>query len=163
MVKRQIGTVDTIFMTVNERFKIQTARDFRTSRWSEAEIGGTMPWYAAHTIVSIRPIKRKRQPICVYENVILLEAADDNEADAKARKLGEASVVEDETLTLNGEPAVESFVGIRKIISVSNPWPLKQHDDRPVDGTEITYSEFLIKDEDTLVKLVNGKPYQFAT
>jgi hypothetical protein len=57
---------------------------------------------------------------------------------------------------MEGEPLEESFVGIRKIISVSNPWPLSQDGDRPVDGTEITYSSFKVKDEQALADLVSG-------
>jgi hypothetical protein len=115
-----------------------------------------MAWYAAHSIISIRPRKPRTGEIVVYENVILLEAFDDEEATTKARNFGQASVVEDQTLTLNGEPAEQSFVGIRKIIAISNPSPLKQDGDRPVDGTEITYSEFAVKDDKALAKLVKG-------
>ena len=115
-----------------------------------------MAWYAAHAIVSIRPINQKERAIAVYENVILLQAADDSEAMSKARRHAKASVAKDQSLTLNGEPAMQAFVGIRKIIAVSNPWPLDQEDDRPVDGTELTYSEFQVKDENTLTRLANG-------
>jgi hypothetical protein len=75
---------------------------------------------------------------------------------SKARKYAEASIVEDKTLTINGEPAVASFCGIRKIIAISNPWPLSQDEDKPTDGTEITYSKFQLKDEQALARLVNG-------
>lgn len=116
-----------------------------------------MTWYAAHTIVSIRPTKPRKAEIVVYENVILIEANDEHAAAEKARKYGKASIVEDKTLTIDGKPAVESFVGVRKIISISNPWPLDPDSDRPVDGTEITYSKFKLKDQADLSKLVDGK------
>jgi hypothetical protein len=116
-----------------------------------------MSWYAAHAIVSIRPVKPRKGDIEVYENVLLIEASNEDEATDKARKFAEASVVKDDTLTVDGEPAALSFIGIRKIISVSNPWPLNQDRDRPVDGTEITYSLFKLKDEQALSKLVNAK------
>jgi hypothetical protein len=116
-----------------------------------------MTWYAAHIIVSIRPIKPRKGPILVYENVILIEASDAEEAWTKARKHAEASIVEDESLRVNGAPATESLVGIRKIIEVSNRWPLSQSGDRPVDGTEITYSEFQVKNERALSKLAKGE------
>jgi Domain of unknown function (DUF4288) len=116
-----------------------------------------MTWYAAHTIVSIRPIKRRDSEIIVYENVILINAKDDEQAVAKARKQAKASIAKDDSLTIAGEPAVQSFVGVRKMIAVSNPWPLSQDDDRPVDGTEITYSKFIVKNERALSDLANGK------
>ena len=78
----------------------------------------------------------------MYENVILVEASDGEQAWIKARAHAKASMVKDDSLTLNGEPAVEALVGIRKIIEVSNRWPLSQSGDRPLDGTEITYSQF---------------------
>jgi hypothetical protein len=116
-----------------------------------------MTWYAAHTIVSIRPIKPAKGEILVYENVILIEAKDGEQATDKARKHAEASIPKDQSLRIDGEPAVESFIGIRKIVAVSNPRPLGQDADRPVDATEITYSKFKLKDERALSKLVNGE------
>ena len=116
-----------------------------------------MTWYAAHTIVSIRPIKPGKGQIVVYENVTLIEASDENEATVKARRHGEASTVQDGTLSIDGEPAVSSFIGIRKIIAVSNPWPLNQDSDRPGDGTEITYSKCKVKAQRALSRLVNGE------
>jgi uncharacterized protein DUF4288 len=116
-----------------------------------------MTWYAAHVIVSVRPVKPRKGDIDVYENVFLIEASNEDEATDKARKFAEASVVKDDTLTVDGEPAALSFVGIRKVISVSNPWPLNQDGDRPVDGSEITYSLFRLKDEQALTKLVSAK------
>ena len=116
-----------------------------------------MTWYAAHIIVSIRTIERQKGPILVYENVILVEASDGEQAWIKARAHAKASMVKDDSATLNGEPAAEALVGIRKIIEVSNRWPLSQSGDRPLDGTEITYSQFEVKDERALSKLANGE------
>lgn len=116
-----------------------------------------MTWYAVHTIVTIRPIKPHKGEIGGYENVVLIEANDEHEAANKARKYAKDSIPEDESLKVDGEPAVQSFIGIRKIVSVNNPWPLSQEGERPVDGTEITYSKFSVKDERALSKLVNGE------
>ena len=111
----------------------------------------------AHIIESIRPVKRRRGAILVYENVLLIRAKDDEEAMRKARKRAEASNVSDDSATINGKPAVWSFVGIRKIVAVMNPAPLDQEGNEPVDGTEITYSKFEVKDERALSKLIDGK------
>jgi hypothetical protein len=116
-----------------------------------------MTWYAAHTIVTIRPIKPDKGEIGGYENVILVEANNEHEAINKARKYAQDSIPEDESLKVDGKPAIQSFIGIRKIVAVTNPWPLSQDADRPVDGTEITYSKFAVKDERALSKLVNGE------
>jgi hypothetical protein len=114
-----------------------------------------MPWYAAHVIVSTRPIKRIDGEISVYENVLLIEAVDDDEAGSKAKKYGEASVVEDETLRIDREPAEQRFVGVRKIIEIRGP--VSSDVDEPIDGAEITYSKISVKDEETLAKLANGE------
>jgi hypothetical protein len=116
-----------------------------------------MSWYAAHAIVAYRPTEPSKGKIIVYENVILLEAASDEEAEKKARKLAKASTIEGGALKFDGERTIESLMGIRKIISVSNPWPYSQEEDRPVEGTEITYSKFSVKDESTLSKLARGE------
>jgi hypothetical protein len=114
-----------------------------------------MPWYAAHAIVSHRTIKPSKGEIRVYENVILISAKDDAEARNKAQQYGEAYIVKDETLTtMEGEPLEESFGGIRKIIEIINPF--SPGPAIPVDGAEVTYSSFKVKDEQALADLVNG-------
>ena len=116
-----------------------------------------MKWYAAHIIISSRPIERDNSEIEVYENVILISANDDDEANLKAEQFGKAFVVKDDTLTtMEGKPAEDSFVGVRKIIEVRNPLSLSPNSDKPVDGAEITYSRFKVKDELDLAKLVDG-------
>ena len=114
-----------------------------------------MPWYAAHAIVSYRTIKPSKGEIRVYENVILISAKDGAEAHNKAQRFGKADIVKDETLTtMEGEPLEESFVGIRKLIEIVNPF--SPGPATPVDGAEIKYSSFTVKDEQALVDLVIG-------
>ena len=49
-----------------------------------------MTWYAAHIIVSHRPINSDNEDdIGLYENVILISAKDDDEANLKAEQYGE--------------------------------------------------------------------------
>jgi Domain of unknown function (DUF4288) len=117
-----------------------------------------MNWYAAHIIISSRPIKLGNGEIDVYENVILISAENDDEANFKAQQFGQAFVVKDDTLTtMEGDPVEDSFVGIRKIIQVRNPLSLSPDNDKPVDGAEITYSRFTVKDDVDLAKLVDGE------
>lgn len=125
---------------------------------AEAKRESTMTWYAAHVVESISKVNRKDDNILVYENVILVEAKSDKEATTKAKKYAKAAIVHDETLTLDNEPAVTEFVGIRKVIAISNPWPLQQDEDRPTTGTEISFSEFRIKNKRDLKKFVKGEP-----
>jgi hypothetical protein len=118
-----------------------------------------MTWYAAHIIVSYRPINSDDEgDISLYENVVLISAKDDDEANFKARQYGEDSIVQDDTLTTTeGVHLKTAFVGVRKIIEIQNPPSLNSAETVPVDGTEITYSKFAVKDEEALTKLVNGE------
>ena len=118
-----------------------------------------MTWYAAHIIVSHRPINSDNEDdIGLYENVILISAKDDDEANLKAEQYGENSIVQDDTLTtMEGVHLETAFVGVRKIIEIQNPPSLNSAETVPVDGTEITYSKFAVKDEAALAKLVNGE------
>ena len=58
-----------------------------------------MTWFAASIIVTMRPIEKSSEPILVYENVVLIEAADSDEAWSKATVYATASIVADESLT----------------------------------------------------------------
>ena len=116
-----------------------------------------MTWYAAHVIEAIRPIRQKVRDVLVFENIILIEASNEKEALAKAKKHAAESIVEDDSLTIDGEKATACFVGVRKLMTVSNPCPLNQEDDQPVSGTEVSYSKFKIKNSD-LKKFAKGNP-----
>ena len=117
-----------------------------------------MTWYAASIIVAFRTEQKDGSPILVHENVILIEAPNEDEAMNKAKAAGENQVQSDasENLRVGNRAARREFIGVRKLIAVSNPWPLSQDNDRPVDGTEVTYSEFELADENELVRLSNG-------
>lgn len=115
-----------------------------------------MTWFGVSVIVSVRLKRGKQSKIPVYENVILVEGRTPKDAAKKAEKLAKAGTKIDDGLTLNNKPAYWSFEGIRKVVTVSNPVHLDLDKDRPVSGTEITYSEFVINRSD-LKKLVAGK------
>lgn len=118
-----------------------------------------MKWYGASIIVAVRSNKAEAWPLPVEENVILIEAANDDQAMEEAKKVGEKynDPEVSRTLRLNHRPAHFEFIGVRKLISVSNPSPLRQDQDRPVHGTELTYSTFEIADEEALKRLANGE------
>jgi hypothetical protein len=64
-----------------ESLKIQLAQKAlgcRNIRNAVSEI--KMIWYAAHAIVSIRPVKVQKRDVVVYENVILISAKSEQEA-----------------------------------------------------------------------------------
>ncbi len=115
-----------------------------------------MTWFGVSVIVSIRLKRGKQAKIPVFENIILVEAKTPKEAAKKAAKKAKAEAKIDDGLTLNDKPAYYSFDGIRKVVNVSNPVHLDLDKHRPVSGTEISYSEFVVSPAD-IKKLVAGK------
>ena len=118
-----------------------------------------MTWFAASALVAMRTKEpSKGGPIEVYENVILVEADNPELAEQIARIEALKAEVEDDTFTIDGKPGYFSFVGIRKILRISNPTDMKYADqDPPVTGAEISYSLFEVKSEDELAKLARGE------
>ncbi|MBT2116781.1 hypothetical protein KK141_05795 [Dyella sp. LX-66] len=116
-----------------------------------------MTWFAASLIVGIKRIGVTHGPSVAYENVVLIEAGTAAEALHKARDHGDAYVSVDDGLTLNGEPAIRVFAGIRKLTIVSNPYPLDLDQGRPTSGTEVTYSLFELESDDALALLAAGE------
>jgi hypothetical protein len=116
-----------------------------------------MTWFAASIIIGIKPIEDLNGAILVHENIVLIEASDADEAIDKARKIGEAEASIDDDLTLNGLPARRIFAGVRKLINISNPPPYDMDQDRPTDGTEITYSVYEVPNIEALKRLANGE------
>ena len=117
-----------------------------------------MTWYAASIIIAFRTERKDPSPISVEETVVLIEAPNEDEAMEKAKAAGEFQIQPgaSEGLRIGNRAAHLEFVGVRKLITISNPSPLSQDKDRPVDGTEITYSCFEVPDEDALMRLSNG-------
>lgn len=122
-----------------------------------------MTWFTASVLVAIKPHGYTSGPVQVYENMYLVEAPTSSEALAKARKLGvEEAAIIDDGLTIDEEPAFREFVGVRKLINVSNPTPLRQDEDRPTDGTELTYSLYEVEDVQALQELASGNPLRLV-
>lgn len=116
-----------------------------------------MTWFTASVLIAIKPQDYVSGSIQVYENMYLIEASTAHDAARKAEALGrqEASITADD-LTIDDKPATRVFVGIRKLISVSNPAPLDLDQDRPIDGTEVTYAVYQVADEAALNRLAAG-------
>lgn len=114
-----------------------------------------MTWYAAHVILSIHPQKRGA-PITLHENVILIEAKDAESAKKIAEDIAGKSVAGYAGLEIDGVSTICNFEGVKKVINVSNPFPLDQDEDRPVSGTEITYTEFQARDSKDVKEFIRG-------
>lgn len=112
-----------------------------------------MTWYAAHTIIYTKFKDGNQDRYPVYENIILIEAKTVEEAFEKAAKEGKDQEGDSQgSLTWDDRPATHVFAGIRKLISCVDK------ENRPNDGTEVTYSQLEVESEEALSKLVNGDP-----
>jgi len=110
-----------------------------------------MAWYAASVIMFTRFKDGKQDSYPVYENIILIEAMDENEAFEKSKCRGKADEGDFEgTYCYENRPAELVFFGVRKIIACEDS------DRQPADGTEVSYSEFLVSSNDALEKLIIG-------
>jgi hypothetical protein len=109
-----------------------------------------MSWYVAHVIMGHRLKNDPEDCIHVWENLYLLEGSTLEELTEKATQCGKDSIIDDPTFTVDGKPAREEFVGIRKIIEIQNG------DGPPHSGTELTFSAFVVKSEEDLRLLANG-------
>lgn len=112
-----------------------------------------MPWYAAHIVMSVRFKDGTQDTYPLWENIVLLEAGSDEEAERKAELKGrEGEGDSDGSFRWEDRPATWVFAGVRKVIVCEDPHA------PPGDGIEITYSEMAVDDEESLAKLVRGEP-----
>jgi hypothetical protein len=112
-----------------------------------------MNWFAAHIVMWVK-MKRKRQTrFPCWENIVLIHAASEAEAFAKAEKRGHQEEGDcGGTFRWGGQPASWVFGGVRKLVLCQNP------EDRPEDGSEITYTEIEVESKEALDKLIAGDP-----
>ncbi len=120
-------------------------------------------WYAAHIITYIAcKNARQQNDYPVYENICLIEAESHDAAYEKARIIGKSYEGDsDGTLTLGNEPAEFIFGGIRKLIQCQNSAEqlisTPNNDNKPTNGSEISYSRFLVSNKKDLKKLIQGQ------
>jgi len=119
-----------------------------------------MRWFGAHAIFVTRYRRGSQTAFPVTENVYLIEAHSPRDAQRKALKIALADNVDDKSLTLNDRPARQEFLGFRKVVEISNPFPRPQSTEKPRHGTEITYSFFEVTSRAQLTKLAKGLPVQ---
>ena len=112
-----------------------------------------MPWFAAHAIMYVRFKDGRQDPYPVWENVLLIEAADFNGAESAARDLARQDEGDaDGTFCWQDRPATWVFAGLRKTLRVAHRGSTSE----PASGDEITYSEFSVPNEDALRRLAAG-------
>jgi hypothetical protein len=111
-----------------------------------------MMWYAAHVIMYVVFKDGQQGNYTVWENVFLVEGTDDRVALKKAEDLGRnAEGDANGSMKWQGRPASWAFAGVRKVVKCDSDR------DPPHDGTELTYSEFLVDNMNVLRELAGGR------
>lgn len=111
-----------------------------------------MNWYAAHAILFAQFKEGKQTKFPVWENLLLVKARTEAEAFKKAEKRARQDEGDDGgSFRWDGKPARWVFAGIRKLTLCQDA------DERPDDGTEISYQEMLVESEASIQKLVAGQ------
>jgi hypothetical protein len=112
-------------------------------------------WYCAHVIMHLKPYKYTKGDQLVWENMILVEAQSPEMALEKAKTIGLEDQDSSHGTTIDDRPARMIFVGVRKLIECRT---IGDIENKPADGTEVTFSEFLVKNEEDVRKLAAGDP-----
>ena len=109
-------------------------------------------WYAAHILMYVKRKEGQGGKTPVWENIVLIKAASEEEAFAKATQRGKEDEGDDHgTFRWGGKPAQWLFAGIRKLTLCEDP------EKRPGDGTEVSYTEMEVESEQAVEKLLEGK------
>jgi hypothetical protein len=111
----------------------------------------TMKWYTAHAIMYVKFKDKNQDRYPIWENIILIEAASDDEAWEKAEIRAKEDEDESGEMVWDKHPSSFLFAGIRKLVLCVDPG------DNPTDGTEISYSEMELDSWDSLQKFLKGE------
>jgi hypothetical protein len=120
-----------------------------------------MTWYAAHLILYTKFDDGIQNSYPVWENVVMIEAASSDEAYDRADRKGAAEAASSVSsgYTYDGRPATFVFAGVRKLnecLEYFDPVHLTLGGSEE-DGTEVTYSSFIVDTEKSLQKLVENE------
>ncbi len=108
-------------------------------------------WYSAHLILYVKLKDQPQRSFTVWENIVLIKAPTEEDAFAKATRRGQQEEGDDDgSFRWEGKPARWVFAGIRKLTLCDDP------EQRPGDGTEVSYLELEVDSEQALSKLVRG-------
>ena len=114
-----------------------------------------MSWYAAHVVLYVEMKQQPQDRFPVWENVVLIEAATEDEAFDKAEVVGRGDEGDDDgSFRWEGEPARWVFAGVRKLTTCEN------EESRPGDGTELTYIQMEVASREALARLVESESVQ---
>lgn len=115
-----------------------------------------MPWYTAHVILYTKFLDGIQDTYPVWENIVMIQAATPADAFAIAERKGRFEGDEQDSAgyTYDGRPAVWAYAGIRKLNEVLEGFDSELPEEQ---GTEVTYSSFILDSEEALHKLVENQ------
>jgi len=109
-----------------------------------------MSWYAAHVVMIFRLSQDEQQEFRAWENVVLIEADSSEQAWLRARQYGKQDESAD-GFHLEGKPVRVEFAGVRKVVACVDP------DERPGDGTEVSYTDVEFASRNDLERYLAGE------
>jgi len=118
-------------------------------------------WYAAHAVYVFELLRGRQSTFTVVENVLLVRARSRKAGLAAAIRVGRREDSVDPTLTIDGRPARQKFLGIRKIVScAADPFDNSSADGLVGtirSGTEATYLTYRVSSRADLARIMRGK------
>ncbi len=109
-----------------------------------------MCWYSASVVIYVKFKDGIQDHYPIWENVVLISAKSDDDAMAEACLIGQES--DGDEFTWEEREACWVFAGVRKLLSIDVPSNLNLE-----SGTEVTYSQMLLKTREDLEALIDGE------
>jgi hypothetical protein len=112
-----------------------------------------MTWYAAHIVMYVKLKEKAQEHFPVWENIVLIHADSEEDAFAKTEARGHEEEGDCEgSFRWGGQQATWIFAGVRKLVLCQDS------EERPRNGTELTYNEMHLESKEALARFVKGQP-----
>lgn len=110
-------------------------------------------WFSASIVMYVRFKDGNQDRYPVWENTYLIEAASREEAVSKAEELGVAGEGDAHgSMEWDGRPAEWVYFGMTRLLDYYGM------NDRPGDGDEITWAQYIVKSCEDMDRLVSEQP-----
>lgn len=118
-------------------------------------------WFAAHAVYVFELIRGRQSTFTIVENILMVRGRSAKEALAAARTVARREESHDPSLTIDGKPARQRLLGIRKVVAcAADPFDATSTDGQVSvmrSGTEATYLTYRVVGRAALKRLLDGK------
>ncbi|ADV64029.1 hypothetical protein Isop_3472 [Isosphaera pallida ATCC 43644] len=115
-----------------------------------------MAWYSAHLVMYSMFKDGIQDKFPLREDVVLIEADSVGEAFDRAKRRGKEREGDDQgTHSYDGRASNWVFIGVRKLIECD-----LLVNDRPGDGSEVSYSMLEVRDRASVQRFAKGEPVE---